>query len=68
VSTPGEGEDRCGGISSVAVDTVLPEEVAVGRRRTGRARGIGVRGWMLLLVIAIVAAGVLAGLADRWGS
>jgi hypothetical protein len=53
---------------SVAVDTVFPEEVAVARRRTGRARGIGVRGWLLLLVFAIVAAGVLAGLADRWGS
>jgi hypothetical protein len=40
----------------------------VARRRAGRARRIGVRGWLLLVVAAIVAAGVLAGLADRWGS
>jgi hypothetical protein len=30
-----------------------------------RSGGLGVRGWLLLLVLAIVALGMLSGLLDR---
>lgn len=39
----------------------------MGRARRGRRRGMSVRGWLLLAVAALVAAGVLAGLVDRLG-
>ncbi len=31
----------------------------------GRSGGLGVRGWLLLLVLAIVVLGMLSGLLDR---
>jgi hypothetical protein len=30
-----------------------------------RSRGLGFRGWLLLLVLAIVALGLISGLLDR---
>jgi hypothetical protein len=33
--------------------------------RRGRSRGLGVRGWLLLVVLAIVVLGMLGGLLDR---
>ena len=39
----------------------------VGRARRGRRRRLDVRGWLVLAVAALVAAGVLAGLVDRLG-
>jgi hypothetical protein len=33
--------------------------------RRGRSRGLGVRGWLLLIVLAVVLLGVLSGLLDR---
>jgi hypothetical protein len=31
----------------------------------GRSRGLGVRGWLLLIVLAIIVLGILSGLLDR---
>jgi hypothetical protein len=33
--------------------------------RRGRSRGLSVRGWLLLIVLAIIVLGLLSGLLDR---